>query len=72
MRASVTAPLAIEWEHLLYDGGSTDGTPDLLAQAAAAPGPPPRYWQQRQRPGRGRNQNSFLNGARTTGATSQE
>jgi glycosyltransferase involved in cell wall biosynthesis len=57
VRASITAPLDIQWEHLLYDGGSTDGTADYLARAVDQAGPPLRYWQhpERQRPGWGRN-----------------
>jgi glycosyltransferase involved in cell wall biosynthesis len=57
VRASITAPLDIQWEHLLYEGGSTDGTAGYLAQAVDQPGPPLRYWQhpERQRPGWGRN-----------------
>lgn len=58
VRATTTAPLAISWEHLLYETGSTDDTAAVLAQAAAQPGSPLRYWQHsaRQRPGWGRNQ----------------
>jgi glycosyltransferase involved in cell wall biosynthesis len=38
VRATTTAPLDITWEHLLYETGSTDGTADVLVEAAAQPG----------------------------------
>ncbi len=58
VRASISAPLAFTFEHLIYDNGSTDTTAPLLAEAAAQSGPPVRYWQhpQRQRAGFARNQ----------------
>jgi len=57
VRATTTAPLDIQWEHLLYETGSSDHTADVLTQAAAQPGPAVRYWQhpELQRPGWGRN-----------------
>lgn len=45
VRASVTAPIDLSFEHLIYENGSSDGTADFLAEAAATPGAPLRYWQ---------------------------
>jgi glycosyltransferase involved in cell wall biosynthesis len=44
VRASVGAPLNISYEHLVYDNGSTDGTPEWLPTAAGAEGSTLRYW----------------------------
>ncbi|GAA3950271.1 glycosyltransferase family 2 protein [Hymenobacter algoricola] len=58
VRASVGAPLDLTVEHLIYENGSTDGTPEWLPTAAAEPGTPLRYWTQPAavRAGRARNQ----------------
>lgn len=57
VRATTTAPLDIQWEHLLYNTGSSDHSARVLAEAAAQPGPAVRHWQHPalQRPGWGRN-----------------
>lgn len=58
VRASVSAPLTFDFEHLIYDNGSTDDTALFLRQAAMGPGPPLRCWHhpQRQLAGYARNQ----------------
>ena len=45
VRASISAPLTFEFEHLIYENGSTDNTASLLRDATLQPGPPLRYWQ---------------------------
>ena len=58
VRASISAPLSFDFEHLIYENGSTDQTASLLRAAAAQSGPPLRYWQhpERQLAGYARNQ----------------
>ena len=49
VRASISAPLPFDFEHLIYENGSTDNTAAFLHEAAAHPGPPVRYWQDAER-----------------------
>ncbi|GAA4355631.1 hypothetical protein GCM10023185_18640 [Hymenobacter saemangeumensis] len=58
VRATISAPLDFSFEHLIYDNGSSDGTPAYLREAAKEPGPPLRYWQHasKQTAGFARNQ----------------
>jgi len=58
VRATVTAPLDISFEHLIYENGSRDGTAAYLREAAAQPGPPLRHWHHaaKQTAGFARNQ----------------
>ena len=57
VRANISAPLDFSFEHLVYDGGSRDGTAAYLREAAAQPGPSLRHWHSpgRQLAGAARN-----------------
>jgi glycosyltransferase involved in cell wall biosynthesis len=49
VRASIGAPLSFDFEHLIYENGSTDNTAAFLHEATTQDGPSLRYWQDAER-----------------------